>query len=103
MSSNGPIPPSMNPMPSGASVYESEQTGVRHSLHHCYIWLGALRAAPIIFICGFSSLPGLTKLAEALGFISVDAFFAAVLLLLAFTVLICGVVMGVRALTYRYT
>lgn len=103
MSSNGPIPPSMNPMPSGALVYESEQTGVRHSLHHCYIWLGALRAAPIIFICGFSSLPGLTKLAEALGFISVDAFFAAVLLLLAFTILICGVVMGVRALTYRYT
>lgn len=103
MSSNGPIPPSMNPTPSGASAYEPEQTGVRHSLHHCYIWLGALRAAPIIFICGFSSLPGLTKLAEALGFISVDAFFAAVLLLLAFTVLICGVVMGVRALTYRYT
>ena len=103
MSSNGPIPPSMNPMPSGASAYEPEQTGVRHSLHHCYIWLGALRAAPIIFICGFSSLPGLTKLAEALGFISVDAFFAAVLLLLAFTILICGVVMGVRALTYRYT
>lgn len=103
MSSNGPIPPSMNPMPSGASAYEPEQTGVRHSLHHCYIWLGALRAAPIIFICGFSSLPGLTKLAESLGFISVDAFFAAVLLLLAFTVLICGVVMGVRALTYRYT
>lgn len=103
MSSNGPIPPSMNPMPSGASAYEPEQTGVRHSLHHCYIWLGALRAAPIIFICGFSSLPGLTKLAEVLGFISVDAFFAAVLLLLAFTILICGVVMGIRALTYRYT
>lgn len=103
MGSNGPIPPSMNPTPSGASAYESEQTGVRHSLHHCYIWLGVLRAAPIIFICGFSSLPGLTKLAEALGFISVDAFFAAVLLLLVFTILICGVVMGVRALTYRYT
>lgn len=103
MSSNGPIPPSMNPMPSGASAYEPEQTGVRHSLHHCYIWLGALRTAPIIFICGFSSLPGLTKLAEVLGFISVDAFFAAVLLLLAFTILICGVVMGIRALTYRYT
>lgn len=103
MSSNGPIPPSMNPTLSGASAYESEQTGVRHSLHHCYIWLGVLRAAPIIFICGFSSLPGLTKLAEALGFISIDAFFAAVLLLLAFTILICGVVMGVRALTYRYT
>lgn len=103
MSSNGSIPPSMNPTPSGVSVCESEQTGVRHSLHHCYIWLGALRAAPIIFICGFSSLPGLTKLAEALGFISVNAFFAAVLLLLAFTVLICAVVMGARAWTYRYT
>lgn len=102
MSSNGSIPPSMNPTPSGASAYEPEQTGVRHSLHHCYIWLGALRAAPIIFICGFSSLPGLTKLAEALGFVSIDAFFVAVLLLLAVTVLICGVVMGVRALTYRY-
>ena len=102
MSSNGSIPPSMNPTPSGASAYEPEQTGVRHSLHHCYIWLGALRAAPITFICGFSSLPGLTKLAEALGFVSIDAFFVAVLLLLAVTVLICGVVMGVRALTYRY-
>lgn len=102
MSSNGSIPPSMNPTPSGASAYEPEQTGVRHSLHHCYIWLGAQRAAPIIFICGFSSLPGLTKLAEALGFVSIDAFFVAVLLLLAVTVLICGVVMGVRALTYRY-
>lgn len=103
MSSDGPIPPNMNSAPLGASAYEPEQTGVRHSLHHCYIWLGALRAAPVIFICGFSSLPGLTKLAEALGFISVNAFFAAVLLLLAFTVLICGVVMGARAWTYRYT
>lgn len=26
MSSNGPIPPSMNPMPSGASAYDPEQT-----------------------------------------------------------------------------
>ena len=103
MSSNGPIPPNMNSAPLGASAYEPEQTGVRHSLHHCYIWLGALRAAPVIFICGLSSLPGLTKLAEALGFISVNAFFAAVLLLLAFTVLICAVVMGARAWTYRYT
>ena len=103
MSSNGPIPPNMNSAPLGASAYEPEQTGVRHSLHHCYIWLGALRAAPVIFICGFSSLPGLAKLAEALGFISVNAFFAAVLLLLAFTVLICGVVVGARAWTYRYT
>ena len=102
MSSNGSIPPSMNPTPSGASPCESEQTGVRYSLHHCYIWLGALRVAPIIFICGFSSLSGLTKLAEALGFVSIDAFFVAVLLLLAVTVLICGVVMGVRASTYRY-
>lgn len=103
MSSNGPIPPNMNSAPLGASAYEPEQTGVRHSLHHCYIWLGALRAAPVIFICGFSSLPGLAKLAEALGFISVNAFFAAVLLLLAFTVLVCGAVMGARAWTYRYT
>lgn len=103
MSSNGPIPPNMNSAPLGASAYVPEETGVRHSLHHCYIWLGALRAAPVIFICGLSSLPGLTKLAEALGFISVNAFFAAVLLLLAFTVLICGVVMGARAWTYRYT
>lgn len=75
MSSNGSIPPNMNPAPSGASAYESEQTGVHHSLHHCYIWLGALRAVPIIFICGLSSLSGLMKLAEALGFVSVDAFF----------------------------
>lgn len=103
MSSNGPIPPNMNSAPLGASAYEPEQTGVRHSLHHCYIWLGALCAAPVIFICGLSSLPGLTKIAEALGFISVNAFFAAVLLLLAFTVLICAVVMGARAWTYRYT
>lgn len=102
MSSNGPIPPDMNSAPFGASPCEPEQTGVRYSLHHCYIWLGALRVAPIIFICGFSSLSGLTKLAEALGFVSIDAFFVAVLLLLAVTVLICGVVMGVRALTYRY-
>lgn len=102
MSSNGSIPPNMNPAPSGASAYEPEQTGVRHSLHHCYIWLGALRAAPIIFICGLSSLSGLMKLAEALGFVSVDAFFVAVLLLLAATVLVCGVVMGARAWTYRY-
>ena len=103
MSSNGPIPPNMNPTSSGASAFEPEQAGVRHSLHHCYIWLDALRVAPIIFICGLSSLPGLAKLAEVLGFVSVDAFFAAVLLLLAATVLICGVVTGVRAWTYRYT
>ena len=103
MSSNGPIPPNMNPASSGASAFEPEQAGVRHSLHHCYIWLDSLRVAPIIFICGLSSLPGLAKLAEVLGFVSVDAFFAAVLLLLAATVLICGVVTGVRAWTYRYT
>lgn len=102
MSSNGSIPPNMNPAPSGASAYEPEQTGVHHSLHHCYIWLGALRATPIIFICGLSSLSGLMKLAEALGFVSVDAFFVAVLLLLAATVLVCGVVMGARAWTFRY-
>ena len=33
MSSNGSIPPNMNPAPSGASAYEPEQTGVHHSLH----------------------------------------------------------------------
>lgn len=103
MSSNGPIPPNMNPTSSGASAFKPEQAGVRHSLHHCYIWLDALRVAPIIFICGLSSLPGLARLAEVLGFVSVDVFFAAVLLLLAATVLICGAVTGVRAWTYRYT
>lgn len=33
MSSNGSIPPNMNPAPSGASAYEPEQTGVASLLY----------------------------------------------------------------------
>ena len=108
MKRNAPIPPAPYAAEAGfdGSAPASQQPlgniGARHSLHHCYIWLGTLRAAPIIYVCGLSSLEGLITLAEFLGFASVYAIIAAFFLLLAITLMICAVVTGFRAWAYRY-
>ena len=108
MKRNAPIPPAPYAAEAGfdGSAPASQQPlgniGARHSLHHCYIWLGTLRAAPIIYVCGLSSLEGLITLAEFLGFASIYAIIAAFFLLLVMTLVICAVVTGFRAWAYRY-
>lgn len=75
----------------------------RFYLHHCYIWLGTVRVAPLIYACGLSSLPGLINLAEVLGAAPSSTVIVALLLLLVAMLAVCAVVLGVRAWEYRYT
>lgn len=86
-----------------AAAQTPEQGAARHALHHCYIWLGTVRVAPIIYACGLSSLPGLINLAEFLGAAPSFVVVAALLLLLVATLIICAAVLAVRAWEYRYT
>lgn len=108
MKEGTPIPPTSQASDAHAGASPAapwqapEESKVRHSLHHCYIWLGTVRAAPIIYICGLSSLQGLIALAECLGFVSIYAIVAAFFLLLGMTLVICAVIMGFRAWAYRY-
>lgn len=108
MKRNAPIPPApyadgaCSADPSLAPQQFSGEVGKRHRLHHCYIWLGTVRVAPIIYICGLSSLQGLIALAEFLGFASIYAVVAAFFLLLGMTLAICALIMGFRAWAYRY-
>ena len=98
---------SPEPLPSKEASLEpgkGKQGAVpRYYLHHCYIWLGTVRVAPIIYACGLSSLPGLINLAEVLGAAPSSTVIVALLLLLVATLAVCAVVLGVRAWEYRYT
>lgn len=100
MASSGPLPPATDSLADG-----QEQRGAspRYSLHHCYIWLGTVRVAPLIYACGLSSLPGLINLAAVMGVAPSFTVIAALLLLLVATLAVCAVVLGVRAWEYRYT
>lgn len=100
MASSGPLPPATDSLADG-----QEQRGASpwYSLHHCYIWLGTVRVAPLIYACGLSSLPGLINLAAVMGVAPSFTVIAALLLLLVATLAVCTVVLGVRAWEYRYT
>ncbi len=100
MASSGPLPPATDSLADG-----QEQRGAspRYSLHHCYIWLGTVRVAPLIYACGLSSLPGLINLTAVMGVAPSFTVIAALLLLLVATLAVCAVVLGVRAWEYRYT
>lgn len=74
---------------------------VKHKLNHSYIWLGALRILPIVIVAAFASSTdlivelALDSSSSGLGFIAILAFLVIILL-------ITGIVMLVRFVSYRY-
>lgn len=74
---------------------------VKHKLNHSYIWLGALRILPIIIVAAFASSTdlivelALDSASSGLGFVAILAFLVIILL-------VTGIVMLVRFISYRY-
>lgn len=107
-----PVAPVGEPVMSGAadasSVVSQSQTTpastmdpVRHKLNHSYIWLGALRVLPVIIVAAFASSTELI-IDLALDSATGGYGFLAILALLIIILLVTGIVMLVRFISYRY-
>lgn len=74
---------------------------VKHKLNHSYIWLGALRVLLIIIVAAFASSTefiidlALDSVSGGYGFLAILAFLVVILL-------VTGIVMLVRFISYRY-
>lgn len=77
------------------------QATVKHKLNHSYVWLGALRMLPAVIVVAFASF---TQIIVDLAFDSAESGygFVFIALLLASIIVITGIVMLVRFVTYRY-
>lgn len=76
-------------------------TPIKHQLNHSYIWLGALRTVPYIFIVVLASAgESLFELADYLS--SGGAILIALLIVLVALIVITGIVMLVRLISYKY-
>ena len=77
MSSNGPIHSSMNPTSSGASTFSNRSSSRGAPFAASLLYLAGCVAccADLFSYADFLRCRGLAKLAEVLGFVSVDAFF----------------------------
>ena len=92
-------PSSAIPQSQIASAFASDP--VKHQLNHSYIWLGALRLLPVIIMAAFaSSIEPIIDL--ALDSMSGGFGFLAILALLVVILLVTGIVMLVRFISYRY-
>lgn len=107
-----PVAPVGEPVMSGAadapSVVSQSQTTpasatdpVKHKLNHSYIWLGALRVLPVIIVAAFASSTELI-IDLALDSATGGYGFLAILALLIIILLVTGIVMLVRFISYRY-
>lgn len=107
-----PVAPVGEPVMSGAadapSVASQSQTSpasatdpVKHKLNHSYIWLGALRVLPVIIVAAFASSTELV-IDLALDSAAGGYGFLAILALLIIILLVTGIVMLVRFISYRY-
>lgn len=91
-----PAPAVSHPRTASASAADP----VKHKLNHSYIWLGALRILPIIIAAAFASSTdlivelALDSTSSGLGFIAILAFLVIILL-------VTGIVMLVRFISYR--
>lgn len=74
---------------------------VKHKLNHSYIWLGALRVLPVIIVAAFASSTELI-IDLALDSATGGYGFLAILALLIIILLVTGIVMLVRFISYRY-
>lgn len=75
----------------------------RHKLHHSYIWLQTLRTAPAVFLVVVISIaPNLAQLVDAFssGYTAIASLMG--LLVFGATLVICGIVMAVLAVQYRF-
>lgn len=111
-SNEQPVAPVGEPVMSGAadapSVVSQSQTTpasatdpVKHKLNHSYIWLGALRVLPVIIVAAFASSTELI-IDLALDSATGGYGFLAILALLIIILLVTGIVMLVRFISYRY-
>lgn len=107
-----PVAPVGEPVMSSAadapSVVSQSQTTpasatdpVKHKLNHSYIWLGALRVLPVIIVAAFASSTELI-IDLALDSATGGYGFLAILALLIIILLVTGIVMLVRFISYRY-
>lgn len=107
-----PVAPVGEPVMSGAadapSIVSQSQTTpasatdpVKHKLNHSYIWLGALRVLPVIIVAAFASSTELI-IDLALDSATGGYGFLAILALLIIILLVTGIVMLVRFISYRY-
>lgn len=103
------IEPQAAVVPEAASESETQQPQtqkayaepVKHKLHHSYIWLGAIRAIPIILLAIFCSSGSL--IGEFLTNPDFRAYSLPVLVLLLLSVVvIVGIVLLIRAIAYKY-
>lgn len=110
--SEQPVAPVGEPVMSGAadapSVVSQSQTTpasatdpVKHKLNHSYIWLGALRVLPVIIVAAFASSTELI-IDLALDSATGGYGFLAILALLIIILLVTGIAMLVRFISYRY-
>lgn len=79
----------------------SNEQPAKHKLNHSYIWLGALRVLPVIIVAAFASSTELI-IDLALDSASGGYGFLAILALLIIILLVTGIVMLVRFISYRY-
>lgn len=89
------------PAPEPASAPAAAAAPVKHKLNHSYVWLGALRVLPFVFVVAIASAGD--ALFELIDITASDGtIFIVLLMLLAFILVITGVVMLVRLISYSY-
>ena len=89
------------PAPEPASAPTSAAAPVKHKLNHSYVWLGALRIVPFVFVVAIASAGD--ALFELIDIYATDGSILIVLLALIAIVLVStGIAMLVRFISYNY-
>ena len=89
------------PAPEPASAPASAAAPVKHKLNHSYVWLGALRIVPFVFVVAIASAGD--ALFELIDIYATDGSILIVLLALIAIVLVStGIAMLVRFISYNY-
>lgn len=93
--------PAPEPAPEPASAPASAAAPVRHKLNHSYVWLGALRIVPFVFVVAIASAGD--ALFELIDIYATGGSILIVLLVLIAIVLVAtGIAMLVRLISYNY-
>jgi len=93
--------PAPEPAPEPASAPASAAAPVRHKLNHSYVWLGALRIVPFVFVVAIASAGD--ALFELIDIYTTGGSILIVLLALIAIVLVAtGIAMLVRFISYNY-
>ena len=107
LSNEAPKPPAPTgapvamPAPEPASAPASAAAPVKHKLNHSYVWLGALRIVPFVFVVAIASAGD--ALFELIDIYATGGSILIVLLVLIAIVLVAtGIAMLVRLISYNY-